>query len=161
MAARRGSLGTVRLFSSNAANPGAASKEDGEGTGSGSGDFRAHDRLKTSDDPTVVLAGQAFAKAEMDAWNEYEAKMSWKQWLVSKRIFWNLRVRHSFTHGGIRQALTFMAVYAAGAELLHDFFHDPSAPFHEYVHLALTTVGTNHAVGFIALSHLSGKQPMR
>ena len=43
-----------------------------------------------------------------------------------------------------------MAVYAAANELLHDFFHHC-----ETAHWILESVGTKHAIGFVALSHLS------
>ena len=112
--------------------------------------LRKHYRLADSDDPTVILAGDIASRAEWDEFNAYRARMSWSQYLVTQQIMGMLAVRHSFVHGRIRQALTVMAVYAAGAEFLHDFFH------HDHtIHYVLSLVGTEHAVGFIALSHLS------
>ena len=113
-------------------------------------EIRAHVRRKKSNDPTELLAGQIMSHAEFDAWRKYEAKMSFSQKLVSKGINAMIGVRNSFIHGNTRRLLTVMAVYAAGAEFLHDFFHEYHA-----VHKFLGLVGTQHAVGFIALSHLS------
>ena len=76
--------------------------------------------------------------------------MTLRQRLTLIKLSYRLHLRHTFMHGHVRTGLTFMAVYAAGAEFLHDFFHH-----HETVHWLLSLFGTNHAVGFIALSHLS------
>ena len=111
---------------------------------------RAYVRPKTSADPNVLLDGRIFTDREWEYWYKYEAKMTWSQWLVSKQILSLMVVRNSFIHGTFRRLLTIMAVYAAGAEFLHDFFHH-----HPTIHHVLGLLGTEHAVGFIALSHLS------
>ena len=100
-----------------------ASNTDSEDDKSTQDKFRLFFRLKDSDDPTVLLAGQVASKQEYKLWNEYEQKMSMAQYITSLKIRGMLAVRHSFVHGGMRRALTVMAVYAAGAEFLHDFFH--------------------------------------
>ena len=113
-------------------------------------EHRAHDRRKHSEDPTTILAGEIGSREEWAAWAEYESKMSFRQKLTVKQIMALLAVRHSFVHGGFRKVLTGLAVYAAASEFLHDFFHE-----YETIHHLLGLVGTEHAVGLIALSHLS------
>ena len=111
---------------------------------------RAYDRPKTSDDPKVLLAGRVFTDHEWEAWYKFEKVMTWRQWFKARQLLVLMNVCNSFVHGGIRRGLTIMAVYAAGSELLHDFFHH-----YHTIHYLLSILGTNHAVGFIALSHLS------
>jgi hypothetical protein len=113
-------------------------------------ELRAYERRKKSDDPTEILAGQVVSHAERQAWKKYQAQMTWTQKIVCQTIYSMIGVRNSFIHGNTRRALTVMAVYAAGAEFLHDFFHE-----YHMIHKILGLVGTEHAVGFIALSHLS------
>lgn len=102
------------------------------------------------EDPTEIHAGQIASRAEWNAWREYEKDMNWSQYIRCRAIFSLIAVRNSFIDGSVRRGLTAMAVYAASAEFLHDFFHDS-----HFIHNLLGTIGTQHAVGFIALSHLS------
>ena len=125
----------------------AKARQDGKDVGP---ELRAHVRKRRSEDPSEILAGRIASRAEWEAWRSFEARMTWKQWIISQQIFFMINLRNSFIHGSIRRGLTVMAVYAAGAEFLHDFFHD-----YHYVHTFLNLFGTSHAVGFIALSHLS------
>jgi hypothetical protein len=98
----------------------------------------------------ALRAGEITSRAEKVVWRAYQLKMPLRLKVVAWGQFARLNVRHSFIHGHVRAALTACAVWAAGSEFLHDFFHH-----HHTVHHLLGLVGTDHAVGFIALSHLS------
>merc|ERR1711934_1326496 len=75
------------------------------------------------------------------------------------RIRCKLMTRHSFIHGRIRTYLTYMAAYAAFSELIHDFHHVLAHLTPEILessmHFLFGHLTTKHAVGMIALSHLS------
>ena len=118
--------------------------------GGGPAKLRAHVRPEESDDKTVLRSSDITSRAEKEAPGNFFRQLSIGQRIRMSNVMVKLVIRQSFMHGGISTALTVMAVYAAGCEVLHDFFHH-----HHIVHGLLDTMGTKHAVGLIALSHLA------
>lgn len=108
------------------------------------------DRKTDLDDKTILRAGEITSRAEKEIWHAYASKFTFMQKIVVYGILGRLFIRHSFLHGSIRKWLTILAVWAAASEFCHDFFHH-----YEIIHQGLNLLGTQHAVGFIALSHLS------
>eukprot|EP00466_Bigelowiella_natans_P006027 jgi/Bigna1/90620/estExt_fgenesh1_pg.C_750013 len=138
--------------------------------------LRAHVRPKDHEDDTVLLHGEYVSRAERQQYNDYVANMTIYQRFTIFKIsiccslqVWvaimefgshaflcarqqvMLRVRHSFIHGKFRRYLTYMALYAAGCEIMHDlhlthYMQPEIAQFLSFFH-------TKHAVALIALSH--------
>lgn len=117
--------------------------------------LRAHVRPKKHEDERVLLVGEYVSRAEMNAYTEYRQNLGWWQLLVSQGIRWKLLVRHSFIHGTLRKYLTYLAVYAAGCELIHDLHLPDLLCLPHEVGAALELVQTKHAVGLMALAHLA------
>jgi len=113
--------------------------------------LRAHERPAESEDETVLLEGEMFSRAEKKAFRKYCSRMTWKQYLVVQTISFRLALRHSFIDGNIRKGLTLMAAYCVISEFVEDFSH--CTP--DIVVTAFSFLGSKHAVGFLALSHLS------
>jgi len=82
--------------------------------------LRAHVRPKDHEDDTVLLHGEYVSRAERQQYNDYVANMTIYQRFTIFKISVMLRVRHSFIHGKFRRYLTYMALYAAGCEIMHD-----------------------------------------
>jgi len=113
--------------------------------------LRAHVRPKDHEDDTVLLHGEYVSRAERQQYNDYVANMTIYQRFTIFKISVMLRVRHSFIHGKFRRYLTYMALYAAGCEIMHDlhlthYMQPEIAQFLSFFH-------TKHAVALIALSH--------
>jgi hypothetical protein len=78
--------------------------------------------------------------------------MTFSQKLIFTGIIGRVGVRESFKHGRISLFLTAAAVYACGCEIIHDFhLVEHGTPAHDF----FSMLGTKHAVGIIALSHLT------
>ena len=99
-----------------------------------------------------MRAGDITSRAEKVEIRAYfkRATLGQKYHLVA--ICGRTMIRNSFKHGSIRKLLTIMALYACRCELMHDF--------HLFTHgsaLAqfFSLVATKHAVGLIAVSHVS------
>ena len=111
-------------------------------------------RCDEKDDPHAIHAGEYLSPAEGREYEKYRAQTNWIQYLTMHQIRMSLLLRYNFINGNIRRGLTAMALYALVCEFAHDFHHVmPHLP--HAVEEFLSAFHTKHAVGIIALSHLS------
>ena len=114
---------------------------------------RLHNRPHSHEDLHVLLPGEYISRAEIEAYEKYRSELTYAQWFTANKIRLQLLLRHSFIHGKVRNVLTYMALYAAGCEVAHDFHLDHYLSADAAWFLSL--FHTRHAVGLIALSHVS------
>ena len=104
------------------------------------------------DDKWTKRRGDLTSKGEREEFSKYLSRMTISQRAQILHILGRLTVRNSFKHGRFRKALTLMAIYACGCELVHDFhIFEHGGDIDSFISM----FGAKHAVGLLAISHLS------
>ena len=111
---------------------------------------RASHRPKQHPDLRVLRRSDIVSRAEQQAIQDWLSEASIEQRARYYKLRHQNGMRHSFLHGRVSKALTVMALYAVGCEILHDFHLVP-----ELLQPIMSVLETKHAVGLIALSHLN------